>query len=257
MSIFGVLFKIVFEYDLWTPYIYSTKGYYFKKEVDLMKVLFNRNALHTGESIEQPSTELIKNTASLWNASLEDALKYGGELTKSAIGAMNLRMDKKFVLVDTKVHMLVPGFYPAIPSWHTDGVPRGAELKPDSKGDPDIQAQEIMNPSRFHLLVTGEGCLTEFADEAVFLDVPNEPSTQLYKMVNEQMKTLDLKIKPIPTCTVLEWDWWNLHRGIQAKKHEWRFLIRVTETDHVEPQKDLRQIIRTQQQVYVPESFGW
>jgi hypothetical protein len=224
-----------------------------------LKLLFNRNPLKYGKSIEQPSTEIIKNTPQLWNASLEDALKYGGELTKAAIGAMDLKFDRKYIIVDTKIHMLMPGFYPAIPSWHTDGVPRGEELRPDVKGAPDIHAQEWMTPSRFHLLVTGEGCLTDFVTTPIELNVPDEPNTELYKMIHDQIEERknDLEITTIPTCTVVEWDWWNIHRGVKAQKHEWRYLIRVTETDHMQPQTDLRQIFRTQIQVYVPESFGW
>jgi hypothetical protein len=224
-----------------------------------MRVLFNRNPLKYGKTIEQPSTELIKNTPQLWNASLEDALKYGGELTKSAIGAMDLKFDRKYIVVDTKIHMLMPNFFPAIPSWHTDGVPRGNELKPDSKGVPNIYAQEEMSPSRFHLLVTGNGCLTEFVSQPVILDVPDEPTAELYKIINKKIEEQkdDLNIVTTPSCTVVEWDWWNIHRGIKATKHEWRYLIRVTETDHMLAQIDLRQILRTQIQVYVPENFGW
>jgi hypothetical protein len=227
-----------------------------------MNVLFNRNPFVYGNSIEQPSVEVIKNTPQLWNASLDDALKYGGELTKAAIGAMNLKFDRKHVIVDTKVHMLMPGFFPAIPSWHTDGVPRGTELRPDAKGAPNIYAQQDMSSSHFHLLVTGDGCLTEFINQPLNLDCPAEPTTDLYKVISENVQELTTLygvdiITPMPSCQVLEWDWWNIHRGIKAKKHEWRYLIRVTETDHMQPQTDLRQILRTQIQVYVPESFGW
>lgn len=226
-----------------------------------MRVLFNRNPLKFGKTIEQPQQDEIKNTPQLWNASLDDALKFGGDLTKAAIGAMNLKFDRKYIIVDTKIHMLMPGFYPSIPSWHTDGVPRGKELRPDIKGVPNIYAQEDMAPSRFHLLVTGEGCLTEFVAQPIILDCPNEPTTDLYKFMNEEIEELKgnegLNIATTPSCQAVAWDWWSIHRGVQATKHEWRYLIRVTETDHMEPQTDLRKILRTQIQVYVPESFGW
>lgn len=155
--------------------------------------------------------------------------------------------------------MLMPGFYPAIPGWHTDGVPRGKELNPTVKGVPNIQAQEEMDTTRFHLLVTGEGCLTNFIDEKVTLKVPDKPNTNLYKMISDQVKEREdeLKVIEAPSCTAVEFDWWELHTGVKAKKHEWRYLIRVTETDHFAPQTDLRKIIRTQQQVYAPESYGW
>lgn len=231
--------------------------------METSKFQFNRNRIKIGYSkaIKQPTMDVLKSTPALWNASLEDALRYGGELTKAAIGAMDLHFDRKYIVVDTKVHMLMPGMCPAIPNWHSDGVPRGSELRPEAKADPNIFAQEKMSTTRFHLLVTGEGCLTEFIRQPVELDVPEEPDTKLYGMVNEQVREKvasgELEVFTAPTCTPIEFDWFDIHRGIEATKHEWRYLIRVTETDHMPPQTDLRQIIRTQQQVYVPTNFGW
>lgn len=225
-------------------------------------MLFNRSNPAFGKAIEQPSEELVKNTLGLHNASLEDALKYGGELTRAAIGAMNLQLTKKNIIVDTKIHMLLPGMCPAIPGWHTDGVPRGNSLDPTVKQAPNIHAQEEMDSPIFHLLVTGESCLTSFIKERNFkLEVPNEPSTKLYqtvsKQVNEKVKTGELTSYEAPSCVPIMWDWWEIHTGIPAKKHEWRFLIRVTESDIQEPKTDLRDIIRTQQQGYMPMEFGW
>lgn len=49
----------------------------------------------------------------------------------------------------------------------------------------------------------------------------------------------------------------DLHRAKAAQVREWRFLIRVTEGDRP-PKADLRDVLRTQQQAYVPsEAFGW
>lgn len=225
-------------------------------------MLFNRNEPVFGKSIEQPSQELVKNTLSLHNASLEDALKYGGELTRSALGAMNLTMKKKHVIVDTKVHMLIPGMCPAIPGWHTDGVPRGVELDPTAKKAPNIHAQEVMDSPIFHLLVTGESCLTQFIKERNFeLEVPAIPDSKLYQMVskqvNQKVSSGELTTYEAPTCTPVMWDWWEVHTGIPAKHHEWRFLIRVTESDIQKPKQELRDIIRTQQQGYMPMEFGW
>ena len=232
------------------------------KRTMIEMVNFNRNKLEYGRTISQPSEELIKNTPSLHNASLEDAIKYGGELTKQALSAMNLTFSKKHIIVDTKVHMLMPKFSPALSGWHTDGVPRGTELNPTAKQPPNILAQEEMDDSIFHLLVTGEGCLTKFlVEDNIELAVPAEPDTSLYKLVNQQVKDMVdagiLTEMEIPSCTAVKWDWFDLHTAQPAKKHEWRFLIRVTETDLHEPKTDLRDIIRTQQQVYLPSNFGW
>ncbi|WP_224077623.1 hypothetical protein [Planococcus chinensis] len=223
---------------------------------------FNRSDLKFGNPIEQPSQELVKNTLGLHNASLEDALKYGGDLTRAAIGSMDLQMTKKNIIVDTKIHMLIPGMCPAIPGWHTDGVPRGSSLDPTAKLAPNIQAQEEMDSPIFHLLVTGEACLTQFLEQRnVELEVPEVPDSKLYKMVskqvNDRVNSGELSYFEAPSCTPVMWDWWEIHTGVAAKAHEWRFLIRVTESDIQEPKTDLREIIRTQQQGYMPMEFGW
>jgi hypothetical protein len=225
-------------------------------------MLFNRNQPTFGKAIEQPSQELIKNTLGLHRASLEDAIRYGGELTRAALSAMDLTFSKKYILVDTKVHMLMPGMCPAIPGWHTDGVPRGEALIPEGKGNPDIYAQEQMDAPVFHLLVTGTSCLTSFLkDRDVNLMVPDVPDRKLYSMVTQQVREKvasgELQTYEAPSCTPVKWDWWEIHTGIPAKHHEWRFLIRVTETDLQQPKTDLREIIRTQQQCYMPMNFGW
>jgi hypothetical protein len=56
-----------------------------------MKVKFSRNPLKYAGVIEEPPVLEIKNTFGLWNASLDDAVRYGGEVTREAIRAMNIR----------------------------------------------------------------------------------------------------------------------------------------------------------------------
>ena len=241
------------------------------------RLLFNRNPIVFGTSIEQPSEELVRNTLGLFNASIEDAVKYGGELTRAALGAMNLRNDRRFIVVDTKVHMLIPGMSPAIPGWHTDGVPRGPLRDSIHHGLPDLYAQERKNirPHRYHLLVTGSGCLTEFLLDPIELPFSREPDAQIYnrmsKWTNDYIKgwveddpTASFPkgcrediVQTAPSCRIVEFDWWNIHQGVVATKKEWRYLIRVMETDMAEPERDLRNVIRTQQQVYAPMNFGW
>lgn len=228
-------------------------------------LLFNRRPYRLGRMIEQPSQELVKATPSLWQADLDTAVLFGGELTRHALGAMDIRGDKEHVVVDTKVHMLMPGQCPAIPGWHTDGAPRklgdGSGYSPLGAGPPDLYEQERQDAAgdapRFHLLVTGTGCLTEFLDEPVMLDASAD--YDLYKHMTWQINEGDYKRSFAPSCAVVEWDWWNVHQGVIATEREFRFLIRVTESDHHAPQprKNLDQIIRAQQMVYSPQEFGW
>lgn len=232
----------------------------------MKKITFCRNPLIKGRTIEEPSTDIIKNTLGLFSASPEDAVKYGGELTRAALGAVDLKNDRKYIVIDTKIHMLIPGFSPAIPGWHTDGVPRGPKRDSIFEGLPDIFAQEdpTIRPHRYHLLVTGEGCRTEFLKDPIDIEVPDEPDAGLYAKISSDISRMVASgeihkesIITAPRSTVVSWDWWNIHQGVPAKKKEWRFLMRVMETDFMPPEKDLRKVIRIQQQVYSPVDFGW
>lgn len=230
-------------------------------------MIFNRRPLKYGGEIEVPSVELVRNTLGLVNASIEDAIRYGGELTRAAISAMQLRNDRKHIIVDVKVHMLMPGFYAAIPGWHTDGVPRGSSLNPLAKEPPNKWAQEEieqgehpgLRPTHYHMLVTGSGCLTEFVEGPVRLKTTGQRwrSAALYADMNEQIEEMKPPVIEVPSCQVVEFDWWDIHRGVEAKKHEWRYFIRVAELDLAAPERDLRTVIRTQHQVYAPQHFGW
>jgi len=230
--------------------------------MNLTPVLFNRKPMVQAGTMEQPSDNEIKNTFGLWNANLDDAVRYGGEITRQALQAMNLRHDRKNIIVDTKIHMLMPGWSPAIPGWHTDGAPRDNLKNPNGSGLPDTFAQEgDERYNRYHILVTGTGCLTQYINQPLVVYIPEKPSYDVYsvmsKEVSERIKNQGGLVSTMPSCTVVEFDWWDIHTGVIATKKEWRYLIRVCESDYYEPRKDLREVIRMQSQVYSPADFGW
>ena len=228
----------------------------------MIYVLFNRNHLIKGKSIERPSDLETKNTFSLWNASYDDAIRYGGEITRAALRAMNLHHDRKNIIIDTKVHMLMPGWSPAILGWHTDGAPRDKTGNPNGSGVPNTFAQENDDRfNRYHILASGSGCLTQFINKPIEVPIPAEPSYEVYSImsrhVQEVVKVAPSIVSSIESCTNYEFDWWNIHTGVLSTKKEWRYLIRVCESDYYEPRQDLREVIRMQSQVYCPADFGW
>jgi len=222
---------------------------------------FTRNPVKVGNSIEEPSQELIETSMNLRQVSLEDAARYGGPITRSALGAMEFKGDRKHIIVDTKVHLLMKGWVPAIPGWHTDGVPRGVEMNPAGSGAPNFRAQveEKVTAPRYHLLVTGTHCPTRFMAEPYSFDLDIEGGRDLYKEMSKQANEAagTYPVFDTPASTVVEWDWWNVHTAQVSSGRGWRYLIRVTETDYIEPRKDPQDFIRTQNQVYVPLEFGW
>lgn len=225
-----------------------------------VEILFNRNPVKYVATIEQPSQTEIKNTFGLWNASYDDAIRYGGELTRYALRKMNLRHDRKNIVIDTKIHMLMPGWSPAIPGVHQDGSPRDINHNPNGKGPPDILAQEKLRYNRYHMLVTGTGCLTKFVNRPIIISIPEEPSYEVYNLISSHVNEVSQKeniFTEVPSCTVVEFDWYDLHTGVVATKKEWRYFIRVCESDFCEPEKDLRQVVRMQSQIYSPINYSW
>jgi hypothetical protein len=226
----------------------------------MTEVLFNRTLPKIGESIEEPSQELIETSLNLRQVSLEDAVRYGGPITRAALGAMKFHGDRKYIIVDTKVHLLMPKFTPAIPGWHTDGVPRGVEMDPAGKGKPNLRAQEenLVTPPRYHLMTTGDFCPTTFMTEPTTFDVDLDLNSDLYKNLTQQANKMgEFSTMEAPASTIVEWDWWNVHTAIPSRGRGWRYLIRAAETDHIPPRTNPADFIRTQNQVYVSPEFGW
>lgn len=225
-------------------------------------VTFNGTTPMIGKSITPPTAGEVEEVPNIRQAGLQDAIEHGGDAVQRAIEAMNLRHDRRHIIVDTKVHLLLPGWIPAIPGWHTDGVPRGENMNPAGKGAPNLQAQVEgrVSAPRYHLLTTGSHCPTKFLVGPVDVTVPEDVGSDLYKEMTRQVNeavadgqgTFDT-----PDSTVVEWDWWNVHTAQQATARGWRLLIRVTETDHIAPRTDPKDFIRRQSMVFAPMEFGW
>lgn len=226
-----------------------------------MDYIFNRNEVKKQESPKYFfAQDEVENTPGLFRASLDDALLYGGDAVRKALSTIELIGDKKFVSVDVKVHMLMPGMIPAIPGWHTDGIPRNPDGSPSGSMLPYCPNMDGLSSPHFHLFVAGDCSPTQFLSQrSIGLEVPDEPTNDLYSAINEQVADLTiLKREDIPEGVWWGWDWFELHRAQPAIKRGWRMLIRVTESDFLAPEDDLRRVLRTQQQAYLAsESFGW
>lgn len=121
------------------------------------------------------SNDEIKNEPMFFNSDLEFAYENGGPITRSFIE--NLPLDwKSDVIFDSRVHMLMPGWYPAIPGYHHDDVPRppipiGQHFA--TAGQPDYDNPRYL--SRHILgLVNGDICPTHFAvGQSEFSQIPD------------------------------------------------------------------------------------
>lgn len=149
-------------------------------------------------------------------------------------------------IIDSRVHMLMNGWYPCIPGWHTDFVPRKAPLN-----QPDFM--HPTNTAEHYLMVVGNTSLTQFVDEPI--ELPGAPvGSTYYGFWNDEIKKLDPKIKTVESGEIIHFTSNDWHRGVVAKKSAWRLFVRATRGVDREPENK----VRRQTQVYLPAvEGGW
>lgn len=225
---------------------------------------FNSNPVEIGVSPVLLQRELIEATPNLRRASLSNALLFGGPLVRRCLEVAPIVGDRPHVFVDTKVSMLMPGWWPAIPGWHTDGVPRkvmGTDnvYSSTASGPPSLWAQldrhrDGYSP-RYHTIHVGNDCPTEFVDGLLHLPIDHGEDEEMYAEMTRKINSYTtLRKLRAPEGVWMSWDWWNIHQATQATERGWRLLIRVTESDAPPAERDF---VRAQNQVYVPREFGW
>lgn len=223
--------------------------------------IFNSQARAVGGFAGRIKNESIKNEPMFFNCDLEFAYNNGGPITRSFI--MNLPEDwnKDEVVFDSRVHMLMPGWYPAIPGFHHDDVPR-----PDipvgqhfiTAGQPDYDNPRYKSE---HILglVNADVCPTHFATgTAEFKEVADGDLIyrQWHKEVLQHIEDGNLELWEAPDRTLLQFDADTWHTGQKASGNGWRWFGRVSrKTDRT---KKITNEIRVNAQVYLEFPMeGW
>jgi len=190
----------------------------------------------------------IKSEPQFFRATKQYALKHGGPITKDFISRIP---SKENLLVDSKVHLLMPGMYPAIPGWHLDDVPR-------TRVDGQPEHQNPKYRSRHYCAVLGGNSMTEFlAGNLTLIDVPSYGGN-IYSIWHHQIEEL-LKMGkidkfPITEGMVLNFGFGDFHQATPAKYKGYRIFIRATFGSHLVSANE----IRKQSQVYLTQPFlGW
>jgi len=204
--------------------------------------------------------DAIKHEPMFFNCSFDWAWEFGGDITRSFLDALPAGWDED-VVFDSRIHMLMPGWYPGIPGWHHDDVPR-AEIPPGqhflTAGQPDYD-----NP-RYHAehimgLVNADVCPTAFAvGRCVLQPVPD--GELIYRQWHQEVEELitigQLERYEAPTNTLLRFDWQTFHACQKARKNGWRWFGRVSR--HTDRVKSITNEIRRNAQVYLEFPMeGW
>lgn len=222
--------------------------------------LFKPNLKELQSFATEISNDEIKKEPMFFNCDLEYAYKNGGEITKSFID--NLPNDwKENVVLDTRVHMLMPNWYPAIPGWHHDDVPRpeipvGQHFATAGQPDydnPRYRSEHIMG------LVNADICPTQYINTECTM--PAIPDGELiyrkwHTEIEKLIKANKAEVIGAKDRTLIYFDCNTFHTGIGAKSNGWRWLGRVSRnTDRV---KKITNEIRVNCQVYLEFPMeGW
>lgn len=196
----------------------------------------------------------IKDEPMLFSSSVEFAFQNGGPITASFLS--NLPREFFFdetATIDTRVHMLMPGWYPCIPGWHHDDVSRNTPTGQPNYIEPAYRTRHVLG------LVNADIAPTEFLEGPVQVSEPDE-SGVIYKAwdseIRQQIERGDhaFAVHKINDRVLYEFDDTTFHRGTAAVARGWRWFGRVTigRTRQEAPE------IRRQVQVYMSDiNAGW
>lgn len=201
-----------------------------------------------GDALPAFSDEQIKSEPMLFNCSGVAACEMGGPITRAFLLALG---GFENAIIDTRSHMLMPGWYPCIPGWHHDDVPRSR-----ADGQPNYETPEYRSVHAM-ALVNGGICPTQFAIGEC--DLPAVPLggviyKQWHPLVERACRLGTLDRLDAPSNQIVWFDWKSFHQGVPANRGGWRWFGRASfETDR-KPTNE----IRRQVQVYLEFPMeGW
>lgn len=207
--------------------------------------------VRVGGELKERTAEEIENEPMVFSADALFAYKHGGPITREFLAYLD--PDKDWI-IDTRVHMLMEGWYPCIGGWHCDNIPRNTQ-----NGQPNFQNPPFVCNHTLAVIDASDqptGSLTEFLTDSIYLADPEDPES-VYKcwseVINEYREAGIIRSRCIPSGKLINFDARTFHRGQPATSKGWRFFIRaMTGT----PQKPINKI-RRQVNTYINVEAGW
>lgn len=201
---------------------------------------------------------VVKNEPMFFNCDMEYAYKNGGDITRHFLDSLPGDWKLDDVVLDSRVHMLMKGWYPCIPGWHHDDVPRSTTTGQPNYVDPEYHAEHLMG------LVNGHLAPTEFAIGTFEMSEPDINQTIYQVWHKEVQRQLWLSMcqghGPSPVYArsgeYIQFDCDTFHTGTKAVDNGWRWFIRLSR--YTNRTKFITNEIRRQVQVYMDDpTQGW
>lgn len=195
--------------------------------------------------------DTIRHLPQFFRSTPDYIYRLGGPIYRKILDCAPLEGERRLISIDSRVHMLMPGFLPCIGGWHCDDFHRPTGKQPDLfdlANKPEFQATH-------HAIILGADVApTVFADESFHIPDTALQSDSVYRECHREI----MRIKPSNFAArpgnFVTFGSLSFHRGSIATGRGWRLFVRITESDHYEPMNE----IRTQTQVYLfSEANGW
>jgi len=227
--------------------------------VDTIKI--SSDAMVLRPFAQEVGNERVKDEPMFFNCDISFAYQHGGPITRSFVDALPRSWTHQNCVFDSRVHMLMPGWYPAIPGYHHDDVPRppipvgqhfATAGQPDYR-NPRYKSEHILG------LVNADVAPTDFALGEIELEIPSEGELIYRKWHAEVVAAIEagkMERSPVPDRSLVFFDWQAFHQGTKAVGSGWRWFGRVSRnTDRVDR---ITNEIRQQAQVYLEFPMeGW
>lgn len=196
--------------------------------------------------------EELKNEPMFFNCDLDFCQKNGGPITKSFLE--NLPDDWKNCnpVIDSRVHMLMKGWFPAIPGFHHDDVPRNTPNGQPNYDYPSYKSEHLtglvnadISPTLFAI---GKHTLAKVENSIVY--------KEWHPQIEKQIKDKVLLPLILDSGEYVQFNWQSMHTAQRAVKNGWRWFIRLSR--NTDRQNRITNEFRRQVQVYLENPMeGW
>jgi hypothetical protein len=204
-------------------------------------------------------SDSIRDTPQCYRFSADEALKLDSTVIREFIKACTddfeiEQLDRRAFCtsLDVRTHFLMPNFYPCIPGWHCDDFYR-------PKGQPDFEGIDKYSPKVHYCCVIGSdnetpyNSMPKFLSDEIFLRYdPRNVYSSINCEIENILRATTLNYVEINNQDIVKFGHKDLHRGTVATRQGWRVFMRLTFSRDREP----KNILRTQSQVYLKENFG-
>lgn len=215
--------------------------------ITMDRVAFSRASIVA--PLPSVDAETVSRTLGLLQADEAFARTNGGEFVRACVEAVRKHADPDYpLIVDSKVHMLKPGWFPGIPGWHVDFAP----------GYEDVVNWAAVDENEMHFMaISSDISRTEFVESPFSLDVPRVPRVNGFLSKAVELYRPALSFMRVCERTLYAFDQRALHRVTPAQWDGWRLFVRISATKL----RTARNHIRTQaSQTYIlhdEKDNGW